>query len=364
MEYREYITPNDNEVIALSDYDSIQNAINLASEMGCNKVIVPKYNKRRGEFKWIIEKTVLIPGDMHLVLDNCYLCLADDVICNMFTNKNCNEAVGRTVDGTERNIIVEGRGNAVLDGGKYNGLSELNCDRENGPFVTSNCTMMFTNIDKFCISGLKFINQRYWAINFMFASNGRIRDIDFMANHSYIDENGNKIDYLSTEIPYRSICVINADGIDLRAGCHDIIVENITGFTQDDSVALTGLFGKSSERFGVKDKSYDIRNIIIRNINTSTLYANVRLLNMGGVKLYNILIDGIIDASKDFEGLKRGSSSVRIGDQHMYGSRHATSDEIYNISIRNVYSRAISPLDIVCNLKNISFDNIFSFDKE
>ena len=29
----------------------------------------------------------------------------------------------------------------------------------------------------------------------------------------------------------------NADGIDIRRGCRDIVIENITGFTEDDTVA-------------------------------------------------------------------------------------------------------------------------------
>jgi len=114
-------------------------------------------------------------------------------------------------------------------------------------------------------------------------------------------------------------------------------------------------------RYAVEGQSLDIHNIIIRNINSATLYANVRLLNQGGTKIYNILIDGIMDAAKDFPGLKQGSSGVRIGDHNMYGSRHATSDETYNITVRNVYSGALSPLNIVCEMKNFNCDNIYSF---
>ena len=147
MEYRDYITPNDSDVTALSDNESIQNAINKAIRCGCNKVVVPRYNKRSDSFEWIIEKTVLLPSNINLVLDNCCLRLADDVFCNMFTNQNCHSPKGKTASGTEKNIVIEGKGNAVLDGGKYNGFSELTYDRENGPHITNNCTMMFLNVD-------------------------------------------------------------------------------------------------------------------------------------------------------------------------------------------------------------------------
>ncbi len=362
MQYREYIRPNDDGIMASDDSSSIQNAIDEAVKCGVDKVVIPRFNARAKSFEWIIESTVLLPDNIYLILDNCYMKLADDVFCNMFSNKNCRTKIGKTQDGTNCNITIEGRGNATLDGGKYNGISELNYDKVNGPHITNNCTVFMTNVDGFSVSGIRLINQRYWAMTFLFCSNGRIKDIDFMADHSCVDSDGNAHNYLSRKFPYRGMKVLNADGIDLRAGCHDIIVENITGFTQDDTIALTAIDGKSTILNEVEGLSKDIRNIIIRNVMSSSLYANVRLLNQGGLKIYNILIDGIMDTSADFPGLDRGSSGVRIGDHHMYGERHATSDETYNITIRNVYSRAIAPINIVCEMKNFNFDNIMSFD--
>lgn len=362
MNYRDFVTPNDEDVIAGKDCESIQNAINKAKEIGCDKVVIPKFNKRAESFMWEIEKTIKLPSDIHLVLDNCYLRMADDTFCNMITNENCRTELGKTKAGEQQNIIVEGLGRAILDGGKYNGLSEGNYNKETGPYPMDNCTIMMTNVKGFTVKNIHICNQRYWGMNFLFCSNGRISDIDFMADHTFIDENGKIQTVLTRRYPHSAICVKNADGIDLRAGCHDIIVENITGFTEDDTVALTNLPGQSTMRYAVEGMSLDVHNIIIRNINSATLYANVRLLNQGGTKIYNILIDGIMDATKDFPGLERGSSAVRIGDHNMYGSRHATSDETYNITVRNVYSAALAPLNIVCEMKNFNCDNIYSFD--
>ena len=362
MDYRDYITPNDNDTLALNDSLSIQNAISKAKEIGCNKVIIPRFNKRTESFLWEIEKTILLPSDIHLILDNCHLRMADNTFCNMLKNENCGTPKGNREEGTQHNIIIEGRGRAVLDGGNYNGLAEDNYNSETGPYPVDNCTLIMTNVKGFTVKNLHFRHQRYWAMNFMFCSNGKISDIDFMADHTFKDENGIIQNVLTREYPHSSICVKNADGIDLRAGCHDIIVENITGFTEDDTIALTTLPAKSTMRFAVDNQSLDIHNIIIRNINSATLYANVRLLNQGGTKIYNVLIDGIMDSSKDFPGLKQGSSGVRIGDHNLYGSRHATSDETYNITVRNVYSGALAPLNIVCEMKNFNCDNIYSFN--
>ena len=364
MQYRDFITPNDDDVISSKDYISIQNAIKKAKETGCNKVVVPRFNKRTEGFIWAIEKTIKLASDIYLVFDNCHLRMADNTFCNMITNENCRTPIANTTDGTQHNIIIEGRGRAILDGGNYNGLCEENYKEFGGSIPMDNCTLMFANVDGFKITGLHITNQRYWGMNFLFCSNGRIYDIDFMADHTFKDENGVIQTRLDHNYPHSSICVKNADGIDLRVGCHDIIIENITGFTEDDTVALTGIPSNSAKRFYVDGLSPDIRNVIIKSINSATHYANVRLLNQGGIKLYNILIDGIMDSSKDMPGTKRGGSGVRIGDHHMYGERHATSDETYNITVRNVYSRAISPLNVVCNIGNFQTDNIQCFDRE
>lgn len=156
--------------------------------------------------------------------------------------------------------------------------------------------------------------------------------------------------------------VKNADGIDLRAGCHDIIIESITGFCQDDTIALTGMFGYLQELHAVEGKSTDMYNLIIRNINACSANAIVRLLNQSGVKLYNVLVDGVYDASKESSHMDRGGHGVRIGDKHLYGTRHATQDECYNITVRNVASRAKTVLQLAGEMRDVYLENIRGFD--
>ena len=279
----------------------------------------------------------------------------------MFSNVNCRTEEGRTREGKDTDIRIEGRGRVILDGGEYNGLSERTY-KEMGFHITVNCLLLFANVDGFSINNIHIRNQRYWGMAFYFCRNGKLSNIDFMADCTYIDDNNVKRTGLSREFPMEWARIMNADGIDIRSGCHDIMIENITGFTQDDSIALTGLYGRGEKLYEVEGHDYDIYNIIIKNVMTSALYANVRLLNQGGVKLYNVIIDTVVDTSKDSPCLKRGSSGIRIGDRHMYGKRHATCNETFNITIRNVISRAIAPLNIVSEVRNLILDNIMSFD--
>ena len=175
-------------------------------------------------------------------------------------------------------------------------------------------------------------------MNFIYCSNGHIADINFCSNDTTIDANGN-VSHGFKRGRYSEILVKNSDGIDLRQGCHDIVIENISGFTEDDTVALTGLNGKLEKTFSVSGLPSDICNVTIRNVRSAAFCPIVRLLNQGGIKLHDIVIDGVYDTSAEDPHLDKGLYAVRVGDTHLYGERHATKDETYNVKIKNVYGR-------------------------
>lgn len=332
----------------------IQQQIDAAESAGKHQLTIS------GNFE--IEQTILLPSDFTLVLDDCHLRMADDTFCNMFANKHCRTEIGKTLAGTDHNICIEGRGRAILDGGKYNGLSERNSRKDGNPHISVNNLVLFINVDGFRVSGLHVRNQRWWALNFIYCRYGRISNIDSLSDYTRIDENGNRVEGLLRE-DYASTYIKNSDGVDLRCGCHDIIIENITGFTEDDTVALTGLPGYMETTYAVEGLSSDMYNIIVRNINSAAYCSNVRLLNQSGVKLYNVLVDGVYDASANSKYMDRGGNGVRVGDLHMYGTRHATADETYNITIRNVVSRATqAAVNLAGAITNLTLDNISIFD--
>lgn len=310
----------------------------------------------------LIEKTVLIPSDFTVILEDCHLRMADGTYCNMFTNANCRTAKGRTLDGTDKNIKIIGVGRAILDGGEYNGLCEKNSEKDGRPHISVNNLILFTNVEGFEIKDLHLRNQRWWAMNFIYCRYGKIKDIDFCSNDISVHPDGRRTHGLSHAV---QPLVSNSDGIDLRVGCHDIIIENVTGFTQDDSVACTCLNGRTEQLFAVEGLSTDLYNITVRNVNTATVHGNVRLLNQGGTKLYNILIDGIFDSSKDCPYLEkdvRAHRTLCIGSAASYGGRHSTKDETYNITVKNIYSRAKSAVTVDGCVARLTLDNINGFD--
>lgn len=306
---------------------------------------------------WVIDTAIRIPDNFTLILDGCHLQMAAECYSNMFVNWHHDTDLGRTTAGTDRNISIIGRNNPVLDGGIYNGLSEKTQLQNGLPPIWKNNLILFTNVDGFHISGISCRNQRWWALNFLFCGNGTLSDIDFCACDIGIDENGQEYHGLKRS-KYAQILIKNADGIDLRQGCHDITIDGITGFTEDDSVAITGLQGRLEKTFAVEGLSTDIRNITVKNIATTSFWANVRLLNQGGIKLYNILIDGVRDTSENSPHLDKSGYGVRIGDPRLYGSRHATAEETKNITIRNIRSRGKFAVSLAGAMDNLTMENI------
>lgn len=312
------------------------------------------------EGKWRIDKAVTLPSNFTLILKDCHLVMEDGCFSNMFVNEHHGTELGRTVGGTDTNISIIGRGEAVIDGGAYNGLSESTQMKNGYPPIWKNNLILFTNVDGFKISNISCRNQRWWALNFIYCSNGYLGNIDFCANDTAVDESGNEYHGLK-RARYGDVLVKNADGIDLRQGCHDILIENITGFTEDDTIALTGLDGNVEKAFSVDGLSGDICDIEIRNISTASYCTNVRLLNQGGIRLHDILIDGVYDTSATSPHMDRGLHAVRIGDPHLYGARNAFADETYNIKIRNVRGRGDYVLALAGGMSSVSMYGIESF---
>lgn len=326
-----YTTPNDYD--RPSDSGRIQKAIIEAKKSGCNQVVIPRRNEAAGSDIWIIEETILLPSDITVILDNCHLRMADGVMCQMFCNENAHSPIGATKEGMQKNIRLIGRGNAILDGGNDNGLCEKTSNKDGMPHVMQNLTVFFRNVQNFTISNLTVREQRWWAICFLYSAFGKVSDIHFEILNRY--ERG-----IDVETGYWR----NQDGIDLRVGCHDITLENITGETGDDVIACTALAGPNSfeDKLRVEGARKDIYNISIRNVKaTCNLCAIIRLLTHNRNKIYNVSIDGV-HTLEDTGVLP--AVAIRLNEHHYYAGKNpenkAVMGEMHSVSIRNIYAEA------------------------
>lgn len=359
-----------------SDALAIQAAVDRARQTG-QTVVIPRHNARTGEELWQIDSTVLLYSGSTLLLQGCHLRMADGAICNMFSNSNARSPAALTEAGLQRDITIRGIGGAILDGGIHNGLYEVNGiartvskfpDRE----ATENCTLFFQNVEGLCIEGLHIKDPRYWAIALCAVSYSRVAQIRFSS---------------CSNVP-------NQDGVDLLKGCHDVIIENITGCVGDNLVALLATDDAIYPKTDADPRHSDIRNITVRNVMAYGVggCALIRLLNHDGYRIYNVRIDNVMETSpwsrkdapvapnpdlnirSDEEGniyplrqLTPGEEGYRceaailIGESYWYNLSKAQPGDTFGITVSNVMTHARYGICINNTLQDASFENIRMF---
>ncbi len=334
----EYCHPNQFCDLA-DDAAMLQAAVDQARQTG-QIVLVPAFNQRTGQPIWRISRAIELYSGSSIILAGAHLRLEDGVYCNIFKNSHNSQPEGLLQAGRQSDIRIMGQGNAVLDGGEHNGLTEKTQGQNGLPSIIANTSIHFHNVERLTIANLRIINQRYWGMTFHYCSEGRISNIEFMAHNN----------------------APNQDGIDLRSGCSRFIIENITGCTGDDTIALTALDGKTEGQLRVEDADPSIHSVIIRNVSTYVTgnHAIIRLLNHGGRKIYNVIIENILDRS---DGVKyRPGAAVRIGELHYYSeSGMARPGDTWGITVRNVKTCARFGVFIACTLQDSLLENIQLF---
>ncbi len=340
-------TPNDFKALS-TDSKMIQAAVDEAAKYGAT-VIIPRVNERREACLWEIDEAIVLHTGSSVVLDNCYLRMADGCYANFFKN---DATLGKWWRKETRNydISIRGEGNAVLDGGEHNGLIEndFTIYDENGNFAGrrtingfTNCFVnigiLMQNAERVQVSGIRFVRPRYWCINFEYCSQGHIHDIVF-------DADGKNP---------------NQDGLDIREGCHNFLVENLSGRTGDDMLALTN-FGHPKTRVGGEETDMDtaIHDIVVRDLRATMSHRCdiVRLLCRGETEIYNVQIAGIQDTTPP--EISRPLAAIRIGDVSDYQARLNRLGEMRNITVRDIVTRARFGLYIANTLCDSYFENI------
>jgi len=258
---------------------------------------------------------------------------------HMFTNSLSYSEEGKTMEGEQHDITVLGVGNVVLDGGEHNRLLEKTSGKFGFPRVWKNSMFLWINVRNLRVENLHIENQRWWAITHVFCRDVTIKNINFDA------------------IPH----VPNMDGIDLRVGCNHFDIQNITGRTGDDVIAMTAVNGNEYTWWKVDGKDSHIHDVKIRNVQGDPfIHLVIRFLNHDGNEIYDVDVDTVMDAS-DFTTKKRPHATVDLGCMLYSKVRKSVLGETRNIRVRNVTSRGETAIRLNNQLCDSVFTNIKTF---
>ncbi len=358
------ITPNQ---FRGSDADRINQALRAAAGTGA-QVVIPRRNRAADGDRdvWLLDSAILVPGGTTLVLDHCRVKLSDRCRDNLIRSANCGLGIAPVEP--IRDVHIRGVGNATLEGadrpratgdsGKTLGRRTFGTDAgvpgESQTGDWRNIGILLASVEGFSIRDLTLADTHCWAVSLERCAHGTLSGLSFSSTETKLIDGAPRT-------------LLNQDGVDLRLGCHDILIENIAGHTGDDLVALTAIPAADSapgrtgstmvsdcrDRGGGLD---DIRNVIVRNVRGYCAGGHhiVRLLNTPGLRLHDILIDGVLDTSPP--GL-RCKAAVKIGDS-AYGAGSAPVGDTSRIVVTNVLSRAVHAVLIGGTLSDSILSNI------
>jgi hypothetical protein len=359
-----FVTPNE---FSGTDIERINRAVAMAAQTH-RRVVVPRLNHAADGDReiWLLDAAILVPSNTVLELDNCHIKLSDRCRDNIIRSANCG--IGITDIPPVHDVTIRGFGNVILEGadrpratgdsaktlGKdtYGSDAGLMGQSQTGDW--RNIGILLAFVDHFSIENLRLKDPHCWSISLERCTRGRIANIDF-------EMTGTK------QVDGKLWRVLNQDGIDLRQGCQRITIENISGVTGDDVIALTDIAGSrpaGSDRSTMVSGSQsrpegldDIRDIIIRNVRGFAAGGHhvIRLLNTGGLRIQNVIIDGVIDTSPAERPCR---ATIKIGDSNPRWGGVTPLGDTSHILINNVISSSEHTLLIAGSLTDSAISNV------
>ncbi len=370
---KEPVTPNQ---FSGTDTERIQQAVDAAKNHG-DIVRIPAWNAN-GSFTWKVDKAILLPGSITVLLDNCTIQLSDSCRDNMFRSSNVGEGI--TQPGWLQDISLTGIGKVVLKGADNprstgDGARQLTLDpdkeiargnrrvsygsdaaypdrKQTGDW--RNVMILIAQVDGFTLKNVRIENSHAWAVSFERTRNAELSDIE-LYNPEEITVQG------------RTLKVFNKDGIDLRQGCKNFRIHNISGFTADDFIALSSLDVKPAltrsngslastmvTRAGWYGPEDDTEQIFITNINCWSICRAIAIRASDSAGIQHVYINGLISQEVKGEGGKH--NALLIGGKGYGELSHP--GKINNIYAMNIMSTGHAAVMIEAPAADCHFMNI------
>lgn len=167
--------------------------------------------------------------------------------------------------------------------------------------------ILMAYVDGFKMRNINIENSHGWTVSFERTRNADISDIR-INNPEEIEVKGKKV------------MVSNKDGINLRHGCKNFRIDNISGRTADDFIALSSLdTGTGANDNGNINSSMvttrkwrgtedDTEQVVITDISCQTKYRGVAIRASDSASIHNVYINGLI--TREWNGI---TNSILIG---------------------------------------------------
>jgi hypothetical protein len=312
----------------VTDIDRINLAVTFASaNPNCRVVCNGSY---------LIDSAIIIKSNVTLVNNGL-------IKMNSGMKDNMIRSDVTTVGNPLKNIKIKGTGIFQGSSDTWGGDAPSGVGAESWRSIG----ILLANCIDFEIEGITMKNTHSWGMCMEQSRFGSIKNIHF-------DDDGTKT---------------NQDGINIRRGSHHIVIENISGATYDDIIAITNLLVRndtnylSTTIYETGKSNFDMYDIIIRNINRVTppkytfpsitpphYSGGILLLCEDGLKISNVTIDGVI-----------GYSQIHLGYTltAYWQATQATVNDMFNITISNTGD---APIYTNRPIKNCSLINVASKD--
>ena len=364
-----------------TDSERIAQAVAAVKEKGGGRIVL---SRRMGEEErdyWLLDEAILLDSSMTLVIDDCTVKLSDQCRDNFIRSANCG--TGITAVRKCHDLHILGVGKAVLqgadhprstgDGAKPIGIPSRNYSHPQGrrSYGTDggkagerqkgdwrNIGILLAHVEFFSIRNITIRDSHCWAISHEHCTDGLLTDLHFESTSRKM-------------IDGREEFLLNQDGIDLRMGCHRFTIENITGHTGDDLIALTAIIGTvASGNQGstmvagtMPSDDNDISQVTIHNVkgHSAGRCQLIRLLNAKGAKIHDITLDGIIDESTENS---QSNCAIKIGDKNPAWGGGTPLGDTYGITIKNVQSHARRCIVIAGSLCDSTITNVIHYNTQ
>lgn len=302
-----------------SQIERIAKAIHDA-QGSTGRVVIPPYDVVLGSKTWLIDRAILLPSNIELVLENCTIKLSDQCRDNFI--RSANVGLGITDIQPLQHIRIRGLGNAVLEGadnprstgdhnktlatdpnGNYSQSygSDAGKAGENQKGGWRNHGIILSHVDHFAISGIMLKDYHAHGIVLERVQHGKIADIVFDVRQA-------------VNVGGQDKQILNQDGLGVRFGCKNIIIDRCSGRSGDDfiNIGLTDTqVPAGEENVNVVSGSIyrgevdNIANIYLQNWLDfySLSHRAIRIMPIGKLRISNIFIENMVINPRSNQGL-------------------------------------------------------------